>query len=83
MAFLRTNLYPMSAGVGSGAPKLFTHIDSGSTKAQIATADYLLTAYELFNVGDFILAHGSDGGVVLCVTAATSATVTVEEATLA
>lgn len=69
-------------GAGNAAPKVFSFVDTGSTKAQIAAADYFLSAYDVFNTNDFILAAGSDGCVVLAVTAATSSTVTTEEATL-
>lgn len=82
MAYSRQNLSG-SIGAGSNAPKLFTFSDSASTKAQIATADYFLGAYDILAVGDGIYAYGSDGAVLLSVTASTSATVTVEEATLA
>ena len=81
MAFDRTK---MSGNVGSGGdvPKFFTVRDTASTKAQIATADYFLTVYQILNVGDGIYAQGSDGAVLLSVTASSSTTVTVEEATL-
>lgn len=82
MAFSRDNLTNNGMGAGNGAPKVFSFVDTGSTKAQIATADYFLSAYDVFSVNDFILAAGSDGCVVLAVTAASSSTVTVEEATL-
>ena len=83
MAFARTNLYPTSAGAGAGTPKIYSFVDTASTKAQIATADYFLSAYDILAVNDFIMAAGSDGCVVLAVTASSSSTVTVEEATLA
>ena len=70
-------------GAGSSALQLFTYQDTGSTKAQIATADYFLDAYDVLSVNDVIIAGGSDGAVVLAVTASSSTTVTVEEATLA
>ena len=82
MAFSKDNFYPISAGAGAGTPKIISFVDTGSTKAQIAAADYFLSVYALLNVNDFIMAAGSDGCVVLAVTASTSATVTVEEATL-
>jgi len=82
MAFDSKNFYPISAGVGSNAPKIVTFVDTASTKAQIAAADYFLPKYAVLNVNDFIMAAGSDGCVVLAVTASTSATVTTEEATL-
>lgn len=83
MAFDRDNLTNNGMGAGNAAPKLFSFVDSGSTKAQIATADYFLTAYDVFTANDVILAAGSDGVCVLAVTAASSTTVTTEEATLA
>ncbi len=82
MAFDRTK-FSGSMGGGSASLKIFTHQDTASTKAQIATADYFLTLYQILNVNDVIVAGGSDGSVVLAVTASSSATVTVEEATLA
>jgi hypothetical protein len=82
MAFDSDNFYPISAGAGAGTPKIISFVDTASTKAQIAAADYFLTKYQVLNVNDFIMAAGSDGCVVLAVTASTSATVTTEEATL-
>ncbi len=82
MAFDRTN-FSGSMGGGSASLKIFTHQDTASTKAQIATADYFLGLYQILNVNDVIIAGGSDGSVVLAVTASSSTTVTVEEATLA
>jgi len=82
MAFDRTK-FSGSMGGGSASLKIFTHQDTASTKAQIATADYFLTLYQILNVNDVIIAGGSDGSVVLAVTASSSTTVTVEEATLA
>lgn len=83
MAFSSDNFYPISAGAGAGTPKMISFVDAASTKAQIATADYFLTKYAVLNPNDFIFAAGSDGCVVLAVVLSTSATVTVEEATLA
>jgi hypothetical protein len=82
MAFDRTN-FSGNVGGGSGSLRLHTFQDTASTKAQIATADYFLGLYQVLGVNDVIIAGGSDGAVVLAVTASTSATVTVEEATLA
>ena len=82
MAFDRTK-FSGNVGVGSDSLKIFTHQDTASTKAQIATADYFLPVYQLLSVNDVIIAGGSDGSVVLAVTASSSTTVTVEEATLA
>lgn len=82
MAFSSANFYPISAGAGAGTPKIISFTDTASTKAQIAAADYFLSVYDKLNVNDFILAAGSDGGVLLCVTASSSSTVTTEEATL-
>ena len=82
MAFNRRN-FSGSIGGGSASLKLFTHQDTASTKAEIATADYFLTVYQLLDVNDTIIVGGSDGSVVLAVTASSSTTVTVEEATLA
>jgi hypothetical protein len=81
MAFDRTK---MSGNIGSGAdvPKFYTVRDTASTKAEIATADYFLSVYQLLSVGDGIYAQGSDGAVLLSVTASSSTTVTTEEATL-
>jgi hypothetical protein len=81
MAYNRKNL---SGNIGSGGSlKVFTYQDTASTKAQIATADYFLDANDIFAVNDVIIAGGSDGAVVLAVTASSASTVTVEEATLA
>jgi hypothetical protein len=82
MAYARTNL---SGGIGGGsnAPKFYTFRDTASTKAQIATADYFLDLNDILDIGDGIYAQGSDGAVLLAVTASTSVTVTVEEAALA
>lgn len=82
MAYDRTNLSG-NIGAGSASLQLFTFQDTGSTKAQIAAADYFLDAYDVLSVNDVIIAGGSDGSVVLAVTASSSTTVTVEEATLA
>ena len=70
-------------GVGSEAPKSLTYKDVDSTKAEIATADYFLDAYDVLAVGDTIYAYGSNGGVNLHVSASTSLTVTVAENSLA
>lgn len=77
MAFNRKNL---SGGIGAGsnAPKLFTFVDSASTKAQVATADYFLTVTEILNAGDIILCGCSDGTTVAVVASATATTVTTE-----
>lgn len=83
MAFSRTNFYNTSAGAGAGTPKIVSFVDTASTKAQIAAADYFLPVYDVLAPNDFIMAAGSDGCVVLAVVASTSATVTTEEATLA
>ncbi len=82
MAFNRKNLSGNMGG-GSASLKIFSFQDTASTKAQIATADYFLTVYQLLSVNDVIIAGGSDGSVVLAVTASSITTVTVEEATLA
>lgn len=83
MAYSRKKLSG-NLGAGSGAPKLFTYGDADSTKAQIAASGYFNDATDVVGLGDFILAAGSDGSVVLAVTSATgAATVTTEEATLA
>ena len=82
MAYSRTNLSG-SIGGGSNAPKFFTFTDTASTKAAIATADYFLDLNDILSVGDGVYALGSDGAVLLAVTAVSSSTVTVEEATLA
>lgn len=81
MAFSKKN-FSGNVGAGSGAIKLFTFQDTASTKAQIAAADYFLDIYTILNVNDCIIAGGSDGTVVLAVTASSSTTVTTEEATL-
>lgn len=81
MAFDKKN-FSGNVGAGSGALKLFTFQDTGSTKAQIAAADYFLDIYDVLSVNDVIVAGGSDGSVVLAVTASSSTTVTTEEATL-
>jgi len=81
MAFNKKN-FSGNLGAGSGSLKLFVFQDTASTKAQIATADYFLDIYSILAVNDVIIAGGSDGSVVLAVTASSSTTVTVEEATL-
>lgn len=81
MAFDKKN-FSGSLGAGSGALKLYTFQDTGSTKAQIAAANYFLDLYTILGINDTIIAGGSDGTVVLAVTASTSSTVTTEEATL-
>ena len=75
MAFDRTKLSG-NLGAGSNAPKVFTFVDSSSTVTQIDTDDYFLSAYEVFEAGDVIIATGSDGSKLLVVTAASSTTVT-------
>ena len=82
MAFDRTKLSG-NMGAGGDAPKFFTFRDTASTKAQIATDDYFLGVYQILAAGDGIYAQGSDGAVLLSVTASSSSTVTTEEATLA
>jgi hypothetical protein len=82
MAFDRKK-FSGNLGVASGSLRVYTHQDTDSTKAQIAAADYFLSVYQFLAVNDIILAGGSDGSVVLAVTASSSTTVTVEEATLA
>ena len=82
MAFNRKN-FSGSIGGGSGSLKIFTHQDTASTKAAIATADYFLPLYQLLSVNDVIIAGGSDGSMVIAVTASSATTVTVEEATVA
>lgn len=83
MAYDRTKLSG-NIGAGSDAAGLYTFRDTGSTKAQINTPGYFNDATDVVANGDFILANGSDGSVVLAVTSATgAATVTTEEATLA
>ena len=77
MAFDRTKLSG-NMGVGSLAPTLFTFKDTASTKAQVATADYFLSVYDILAVGDAILANCSDGTMFVIVTASTDVTVTVE-----
>lgn len=77
MAFDRTNLSG-NLGAGSNAPKFHTFKDSASTKAQVAAADYFLTAYQVLEAGDALLCNCSDGTIILIVTAATSTTVTTE-----
>jgi hypothetical protein len=82
MAFDKKN-FSGNVGAGSGSLSLYVFQDAASTKAAIATADYFLTLNPILKVNDVIIAGGSDGSVVLAVTASTSSTVTVEEATLA
>ena len=81
MAFDKSN-FSGNLGAGSGAVKLYVFKDSASTKAQIAAADYFLDIYSILGVGDGVFASGSDGAVLLAVTASSSTTVTTEEATL-
>ena len=81
MAYSRTNLSG-SIGGGSNAPKFYTFKDAASTKAQIDTDDYFLDLNDILAVGDGIYALGSDGAVLLSVTAVSATTVTTEEATL-
>ena len=82
MAFKREQLSG-NMGVGSLAPTAFVYRDLGSTKAQIATADYFLEANQVLEVGDTIYAHGSNGGVNIHITASSAITVTVAENSLA
>lgn len=82
MAFDRENFANNGMASGNGAPKIYGHRDATSTKAAIATADYFLPVYQFLEVGDFLMVNGSDGSCVLAVTASSSTTVTVEEATL-
>lgn len=82
MAYSRKNLGG-NIGAGSNAPKLFTFKDTATTKANIAAADYFLDLNDILAVGDGIYALGSDGAVLLAVTAVSASTVTTEEATLA
>ena len=82
MAFSKKN-FSGNLGAGSGSLKLYVFQDTASTKAQIAAADYFLDIYQNLDVNDAIIAGGSDGVVVLAVTASSITTVTVEEATLA
>ena len=77
MAFDRTNLGSVGPTAG-GAPAIFSFLDAASTKAQIAAADYFLAANDVLKVYDRIMCTGSDGTIVLIVTASTSATVTTE-----
>jgi len=81
MAYSRKNLGG-NIGAGSNAPKLFTFKDTATTKANIAAADYFLDLNDILAVGDGIYALGSDGAVLLAVTAVSASTVTTEEATL-
>ena len=82
MAFIRTDLSG-NLGAGSNAPKLFTYKSTVDTKAQIVAADYFLSAYQILEEGDMIMLYGTDGGATVHVTAATSATVTVGENSVA
>lgn len=82
MAFDRTNLSG-SIGGGSNAPKFFTFVDTGSSKATIDTDDYFLGLSDILTIGDGIYALGSDGAVLLAVTKVSSTEVDTEEATLA
>lgn len=81
MAYARANLGG-SIGGGSNAPKLFTYKDTATTKANLAAADYFLDLNDILSVGDGIYALGSDGALLLSVTAVSATTVTTEEATL-
>ena len=83
MAFDRANFSSTNLGQGSNAPKVCTHRDAASNKAALAASGYFNAVTGFLGNGDFILANGSDGSVVLAVTSATgAATVTTEEATL-
>lgn len=75
MAFTRTTL---SGNVGSGstAPSLYTYSSATDNKAAIIAADYFLTGTNTFNVGDIIIAKGTDATVMLVVASATAVTVT-------
>jgi len=84
MAFDRANFATTGLGQGSNAPKVCTHRDAASTKAEIATSGYFNTVTDQLELGDFILAAGSDGSMTIAVTSASgAAVVTTEEATLA
>ena len=83
MAFSRDNFAPSYMGQGSNAPKLHTHRDTATTKANLAASGYFNDVTGFLTKGDAIYAHGSDGAVLLSVTSTTgAATVTTEEATL-
>lgn len=77
MAYDRTNLSG-NLGAGSGAPRVYTFIDSASTVAQIDTDDYFLDAYDVLTAGDVIIATGSDSSKILVVSASSSTTVTTD-----
>lgn len=77
MAFDRTYLGNVGP-TASNAPTIWSFADTASTKAQIAAADYFLGAYDVLKVNDKILFTGSDGSMVLIVTASSSTTVTTE-----
>ena len=83
MAYSRTNLGKSPIGSGGSNPNIYSFVDTASTKAAIATADYFLSANDILEQGDAILARGSDGVVWLHVTASTATTVTVAEVSLA
>ena len=78
MAFDRTNLSG-NIGAGSDAPQVFSFRDDASTLAQIAAADYFLTAHSTLGAGDILVATGSDKSGILQVTASSSTTVTVSD----
>jgi hypothetical protein len=78
MAFNRKNLSG-NLGVGSDAPHVYSFRDDASTLAQIATADYFLTVYQILEAGDVIIATGSNKSGILQVTASSSTTVTVSD----
>lgn len=82
MAFSRKNLAG-NMGAGSGAPKVYSFVDSASTLAQITAADYFLTAHDVLDAGDIIQVLGSDGAATIRVSASSSTTVTTAVATAA
>lgn len=82
MAISRTDISTGSLANGSAAPTLHS-AETKSTVLLSKAADYFLPVYDVLKVGDFILAHCTDGDAIYCVTASTSVTVTVTSVALA
>lgn len=58
------------------APNLFMYGSPNDTVATIEASNYFLSQYATLNVGDIIIANGTDANTLLIVTASTSTSVT-------
>lgn len=68
MAYSRANLQRLGPQ-NSGAPVVWTFIDSASTLAQIDGAGYFNDASDVLGVGDWILGNASNGYGIFIVNA--------------